>query len=38
MALACQSRGVREIDIEKTLLYRNRNQDCELIDEELTDW
>lgn len=39
MALALQSRGMREIDLEKTLLYRNRNtKDFELIDEELTDW
>ncbi|MFO0116560.1 MAG: hypothetical protein ACK521_02725 [bacterium] len=39
MAFALQARGMREISISKTLLYRNRTSNgFEFIDEELYSW
>lgn len=39
MAFAMQARGMREIPIQNTLVYRNRAQNgFEIIDEELYSW
>ena len=39
MVLALQSRGMRELNIVKTIQYRNRSTNgLELVDEELNSW
>ncbi len=39
MVLALQSRGIRELNIVKTIQYRNRSTNgLELVDEELNSW
>jgi hypothetical protein len=39
MAFAMQARGMREISVKNTLLYRNRTvQGFEFVDEEYLSW